>query len=74
MATASLLSYDGLASLLLQTAWYTKPVPTFSDALALVRRQLWKHMTFPTSSGPSYVEKVPRVLLDHLASLLCYAA
>ena len=24
-----------------QAAWYYKPRPTFSDALALVRRQLW---------------------------------
>jgi len=24
-----------------QAAWYGKPYPTFSDALALVRRDLW---------------------------------
>jgi hypothetical protein len=24
-----------------QAAWYTKPLPTFSDALALVRQPLW---------------------------------
>jgi hypothetical protein len=55
-------------------AWYTKPTPTFSDALALVRHHLWTQTTFPTSLCHSDVEKVPRVLLTHLADLLCYAA
>src|SRR5215470_7124106 len=27
-------------------AWYAKPRPTFSDALALVRRELWHHCHF----------------------------
>lgn len=57
-----------------QTSWYTKTTPTFSDALALVRRQLWTQTTFPTSPGDTDVGKVPRALLDHLADLLCYAA
>lgn len=55
-------------------AWYTKTTPTFTDALALVRRHLWTQTTFPTSLGNSDVEKVPRALLTHLADLLCYAA
>jgi len=29
------------ADLVCQAAWYRKPLPTFSDALALVRRELW---------------------------------
>ena len=57
-----------------QTAWYSKATPTFSDALALVRRRLWTQMTFPTSPCEANVEKVPRALLNHLAELLCYAA
>jgi hypothetical protein len=56
------------------TAWYTKTTPTFSDALALVRRHLWTLTTFPTSLGNADGEKVPRALLTHLADLLCYAA
>lgn len=32
-----------------QTAWYHKEAPTFSDALAAVRRQLWEHLFFYTS-------------------------
>jgi hypothetical protein len=55
-------------------AWYTKTTPTFSDALALVRRHLWTQTTFSTSPSSSDVEKVPRALLTHLANLLCYAA
>ncbi len=30
-------------------AWYPKPLPTFSDALALVRHTLWAYLTFQTS-------------------------
>src|SRR5437764_246527 len=33
-----------------QAAWYHQPRPTFSDALALVRRQLWTVDGYPTSS------------------------
>jgi hypothetical protein len=55
-------------------AWYTTTIPTFSDALALVRRHLWTQTTFPTSPREPDIEKVPRALLTHLADLLCYAA
>lgn len=61
-------------SALPQTAWYTKTTPTFSDALALVRRRLWTQMSFPMLANDADVGKVPRTLLDHLADLLCYAA
>lgn len=57
-----------------QSAWYTKSLPTFADALALVRRQFWAQMTFPTSSADADLVKVPRTLVDHLSELLCYAA
>jgi hypothetical protein len=41
------------------TAWYHKTRPTFADALALVRRQLWDHLHFSMSqqalvSGKNY--------------------
>jgi len=36
-----------------QTAWYVKPLPTFVDALALVRVLFWKHRLFQTSTNPS---------------------
>jgi hypothetical protein len=62
------------AGLLQQTAWYRKTTPTFSDAFALVRRQLWTQTTFPTSPCLPDAEKALRALLDHLRNLLCYAA
>src|SRR3954463_12197831 len=33
-----------------QVAWYHKAHPTFSDALALVRKELWAYGTFCESS------------------------
>jgi hypothetical protein len=73
----TLLAHDhmmGYYSPVPQTAWYRKATPTFSDALALVRRRLWTQITFPTSPYQADGEKVPRALLNHLADLLCYAA
>jgi DDE superfamily endonuclease len=57
-----------------RAAWYPKTRPTFSDAIALVRRYLWSHMGFCLSPADPDVQKVPRVLVDRLADLLCYAA
>lgn len=33
------------------SAWYIKKHPTFSDAIALVRQQLWQDQKFSTSSS-----------------------
>jgi hypothetical protein len=57
------------------SAWYTKPLPTFSDALALVRFQLWAAFpTFQTSREPPDLIKVPHPFLISLVETLCYAA
>jgi hypothetical protein len=58
-----------------QAAWYIKSLPTFSDALAVVRHQLWSSLpTFQTSgSGPDMI-KVSRPLFASLVETLCYAA
>jgi hypothetical protein len=56
------------------SAWYTKDLPTFVDALALVRRHLWTHFTFQMSTDEAEMIKVPRVLLERFNDLLCYAA
>lgn len=56
------------------TAWYTKLLPTFADALALVRRRIWTSLLFPTSPVAPDLQKIASTLLDHLYSLLCYAA
>jgi len=57
-----------------RAAWYRKPHPTFSDALALVRRELWTEETFCRSAREADMVKVPRALVEHLTETLCYAA
>src|SRR5215208_6041714 len=57
-----------------QAAWYHKPRPTFSDALALGRRELWTVSVYPTSRVRTQMVKIPRALLDRLTEALCYAA
>jgi hypothetical protein len=56
------------------TAWYSKSLPTFSDALALVRSRLWAYWTFHISLDDPDMVKVPRVLLERFTDLLVYAA
>jgi hypothetical protein len=54
-------------------AWYAKPLPTFADALALVRLHLWAHWTFHTSLDDPDMVKVPRALLLRFNDLLAYS-
>src|SRR6266851_4842713 len=49
-----------------QAAWYAKSTPTFADAIAVVRRQLWTQTTFPTSPADGDLVQIPRAVLDHL--------
>jgi hypothetical protein len=57
-----------------QAAWYPKALPTFADAIALVRRHLWTQTGFCMSPATPDIQEVPRPLADRLADLLCYAA
>jgi hypothetical protein len=57
-----------------RAAWYRKPRPTFSDALALVRKELWAHTTFRGSPAHTDTVKVPREFVEHLTETLCYVA
>lgn len=58
-----------------QAAWYAKPLPTFSDALALVRHFLWSaYPTFRVSREAPDILKIPKSLFDTLVSTLAYAA
>jgi hypothetical protein len=57
-----------------RAAWYRKAHPTFTDALALVRKELWAHTTFRGSSRELDTLKVPRAFVEHLTETLCYAA
>ncbi|WDD36925.1 hypothetical protein PQG02_34390 (plasmid) [Nostoc sp. UHCC 0926] len=53
-----------------QMIWYFKGLPTFSDALALVRRFFWASI-FSTSSKTTQMIKVPRLLFDRLRDICC---
>jgi hypothetical protein len=57
-----------------QAAWYVKRLATFSDALASVRRQLWREVGFHTARSEADSVKVDRALLERLTDALCYAA
>jgi hypothetical protein len=58
-----------------QAAWYPKPLPTFADALALVRQILWlAYPTFRISKNPPDMLLIPKPLFDTLISTLSYAA
>ena len=57
-----------------QTAWYHKSYPTFADALALVRKELWAGATFCGLPAQSDTVKVPRAYVERLTDAVCYAA
>jgi DDE superfamily endonuclease len=58
-----------------QAAWYRKAHPTFSDALALVRKELWaQEETFCGSPSSTETIKVPRAFVERLTDAVCYAA
>ncbi len=55
-------------------AWYQKSHPTFSDAIASVRRQIWLKMNFQTSGLPPDVHKLNHDFTQHLIMLISRAA
>jgi hypothetical protein len=59
-----------------RAAWYDKLRPTFSDALAVVRKELWaaEGTTFCGSAQETDMVKVPREFMERLTDALCYAA
>jgi hypothetical protein len=57
-----------------QAAWYHKRHPTFSDALALVRKEMWASATFHGLPARGDTVKVPRAYVERLTDALCYAA
>ncbi len=56
------------------TAWYPKPLPTFTDALALVRRELWTQPHFNTSATGHKLVEIPQATINALIGAACYAA
>jgi hypothetical protein len=59
---------------LTNSTWYTKSLPTFIDALALVRRSIWDSRLFQLSLDNHTSQKVPPQFLELWSQLLCYAA
>jgi hypothetical protein len=55
-------------------SWYRKPLPTFADAVAAVRRELWTRHDFHTSAWATDVVKIPRTTINTLIDAACYAA
>jgi len=51
--------------------WYPKPLPTFSDALTLIRRELWTAQLFATSPPDRTTQNVPADLIDRLLLVAC---
>ena len=56
-----------------QAAWYQKASPSFSDALAFLRLQLWPARVIWRSPGQTDIVEIPRGLLDCLTDMLAYA-
>jgi hypothetical protein len=57
-----------------QTAWYIKSQPTFSDAIAAVRRVLWTPQDLSASRSGSETIEIPTRLLNRFVETLCLAA
>jgi hypothetical protein len=57
-----------------QAVWYRKPLPTFADAIAIVRRHLWTSTHFYMSPPKADMVEIPGALLNRLTETLCYAA
>lgn len=55
-------------------AWYEKADPTFSDALAALRRNLWHHHHLSTSGAGADTLKIPPDTWKRLTDVLAYAA
>jgi hypothetical protein len=56
-----------------QTAWYAKELPTFSDALAEVRRQIWQAQHLSISIPEGDIQKISLADLQPWLEALCYS-
>jgi hypothetical protein len=55
-------------------SWYRKSAPTFSDALANIRRELWTGSILRASRQMLDPTKIPAPSLNALIDLACYVA
>jgi hypothetical protein len=56
-----------------RATWYQKATPSFSDALAFLRLQLWPTRVIWRSPAQTDIVEIPRGLLDCLTDTLAYA-
>jgi len=56
-----------------QAAWYAKSTPTFSDAIALVRRRIWLHWSFCRSSSVPDLQISRPDLINRFFEAVCYS-
>jgi len=56
-----------------QASWYQKQLPTFSDAIALVRSRIWLHWSFCMSLPEPDIQKLHPILLIRLFEAVCYS-
>ncbi len=57
-----------------QSAWYEKASPTFSDALAAVRIELWRGAVSETSGGREQTSVNTGAVFERMSAALAYAA
>ena len=57
-----------------QTLWYVKEEPTFSDAMATVRRLFWREILFQEPSYRHTFQKLPPTIRIWMIDRLCQAA
>lgn len=57
----------------LTTAWYYKTSLTFSDAIAAVRRQIWRHQSLCISPSDRDAIKIPPHIWDRMTTALSHA-
>jgi hypothetical protein len=58
-----------------RAGWYHKRDPTFADALAMVRKELWdQEQDFYGLPAHTDTVKVPRAFVERLTDAVCYAA
>ena len=57
-----------------QAVWYHKALPTFADAIAIVRQHLWPSTHVYMSPTKADRVEIPCALLNRLTETLCYAA
>ena len=55
-------------------AWYPKAVLTFSDAIAVVRREIWRHQISFISRPRRDTIEIPRHIWDRMTNALAHAA